>query len=54
MINESVNKKGHFLGTREAARDARGESLFFGGFISILVVLGYAAYRYFEATGAFN
>lgn len=54
VINETVNKKGHFLGTKEAARDARGESLFFGGFISVLAVLGYAAYRYFLSTGAIN
>jgi transglutaminase-like putative cysteine protease len=52
VINETVNRRGHFLGTREADRDARGEQAFFGGFIAVLAGLGYAAYRYFVATGA--
>jgi hypothetical protein len=54
VLNETVNKKGHFPGTPEAARDARGEGLFVGGFISVLAAAGYVLYRYFEATGAIH
>ncbi len=52
VINETVNKKGHFLGTREATRDARGEAFFLSGFIAALAGVGYVVYRYFVASGA--
>jgi hypothetical protein len=54
VLNEATNKKGHFLGTREAQRDARGERLGFAAFILALAAIGYAVYCYFEMTGAFG
>lgn len=54
VINETVNKKGHFLGTKEAARDARGEALFLGGFIAAFAAIGYAVYVYFQQGGTFG
>ena len=52
VISETVNHKGHFPGTPEAARDARAQGLMFAAILLGLAGVGYAVYRYFVSTGA--
>lgn len=54
VLNQAANKKGFFLGTKEAKRQERGEQLFGAGFILALAALGYAVYRYLLETGAYS
>lgn len=54
VLNETVNGKGHFLGTPEAKRDTRTEAAFLGGFIAVLAGAGYLLYRYFASGGMFS